>query len=267
MPRPLMLIMLAPNSSSASQSDELRILNSPRKLLFLTVAFFTVGMATLPLDLRITRFAQSTDLPGDFQRLIDFSEGFGHGLGVALIILTVGLVATSWKKPAVIAIYAFGAGLVADIAKVLVARHRPYHQVDFDGTLADTFIGWMPWLSGTPIEQATSSFPSAHSATAVGLALGLTRLFPKGKAAFVLLGVLGGIQRIDCYAHFASDVLIGASIAFGVAASLAFPRSIASRLIASECPTSESKEGPVDSQRRIANADNPVDPIAASNLR
>ncbi len=87
---------------------------------------------------------------------------------------------------------------------MLVARTRPL-AFDFHHDVWATFGRWLP---ATSVAQ---SFPSGHTATAAGLALGLAAMYPKGRWLFLLLAVLVGCQRIECGAHFLSDVLCGAA--------------------------------------------------------
>ena len=221
--------MIAPNTQLPTVSAG--VLNSPRALSLFAFGLFASAIACLAIDMPMVRFMRDTEPPGDIQRMVDFAEGFGHGLGVALIIVTVALLANSWKKAAILAIYAYGAGLICDAAKIVVARHRPYHEVDWDGRLADTFIAWLPWFNGVPVDQPTSSFPSAHTATAFGLAIGLSRLYPRGRYVFFGCATMGAIQRLDSYAHYASDVCAGAAIAFCVASLMACKWTVASQWI------------------------------------
>ena len=251
--------MLAPNTNNPVAKN-LTLADSPKALALTAFALLVAGFCCLGLDLPITRFFKATDPPGDIQRLIDFSEGFGHGLGVALIIFTVGLLAHSWKQPVIVAIYAFGAGLLSDVAKLLMARHRPYHHNELDGPVAETFIGWLPWLNDIPLEQATSSLPSAHAATAFGMAIALSRLFPRGQFVFFLVAILCGLQRIECYAHFTSDVVWGAAIAFGLASLLAHPSSIPSRLMKDNDREEAVAESTTSRSMTRGNADLPQTP-------
>ncbi|HBE71417.1 MAG TPA: hypothetical protein DDW52_25000 [Planctomycetaceae bacterium] len=57
------------------------------------------------------------------------------------------------------------------------------------------------------------SFPSGHSATAWGLAIGLCLAFPRASGVLVFVATLASIQRISSGAHYPSDVLAGAAIA------------------------------------------------------
>ena len=46
----------------------------------------------------------------------------------------------------------------------------------------------------------------------MALALALGWLYPKGKWLFLLLALLVACQRIECGAHYLSDVLCGAAV-------------------------------------------------------
>ena len=62
-------------------------------------------------------------------------------------------------------------------------------------------------------EYIYESFPSAHAAGAIAMAIGLSWLFPRGKVIFFTLAFLASFQRISSGAHWASDVIAGASLA------------------------------------------------------
>jgi membrane-associated phospholipid phosphatase len=111
-----------------------------------------------------------------------------------------------WAIPRVLTC-SLAAGGLADLLKLIVLRTRP-SGFNFDGTVWSTFGCWWPALTaGNPGQ----SFPSAHTATAVGFAVALTWLYPQGRTLFAVLAVLVGCQRIVCGAHYPSDVLIGAA--------------------------------------------------------
>jgi membrane-associated phospholipid phosphatase len=149
--------------------------------------------------------------------LLGVFENFGYGLGVAVIGLTIFVLdpARRWALPRVLGC-AFGAGLAANGLKLLLARARP-NNFDFVGDVWTTFGAWLPGTSAGSIGQ---SFPSAHTATAVGFAATLVWLYPRGRWLFPLFAVLVGCQRIQSGAHFLSDVLAGAAL--GSLISLAF---------------------------------------------
>ena len=61
------------------------------------------------------------------------------------------------------------------------------------------------------------SFPSAHTATAVGLAIGLSWMYPRGRWLFAVFAALVACQRMQSCAHYLSDTLFGATVGFLVA--------------------------------------------------
>ncbi len=64
------------------------------------------------------------------------------------------------------------------------------------------------------------SFPSGHAATAWGLAMGLSLAFPRASWIFGMLAISASVQRLTSGAHFPSDVLAGAVLAFLCCAAL-----------------------------------------------
>ncbi|MCP4814017.1 MAG: phosphatase PAP2 family protein, partial [Planctomycetaceae bacterium] len=51
------------------------------------------------------------------------------------------------------------------------------------------------------------------TATAVGLAIGLSYLFPRGRWLFTFFALLAALQRMDSGAHFLSDTLVATAVA------------------------------------------------------
>jgi membrane-associated phospholipid phosphatase len=151
---------------------------------------------------------------------------FGYGGTVIVIILAAcALDPRGWRVAPRLVISALGAGLAADLVKVLlVVRTRP-EASNLEGTAGDTFVSWFPPWAGERLRELgfkygsdLQSFPSAHTATAVGLAIGLTSLYPRGWWLFALLAALAGWQRIHSHSHFLSDVLAGAALGLLVGA-------------------------------------------------
>ncbi|MEN6458644.1 MAG: phosphatase PAP2 family protein [Thermoguttaceae bacterium] len=146
-------------------------------------------------------------------------EVFGHGLGVLLAALMIYQLDVSrrWAIPRVL-VCAFAAGVMADLVKMTLMRFRPHGlHFPFAGDVWNTFGDWWPALG---VSSDLQSFPSAHMATAVGLAAALVWLYPRGRIVFPLLAVLVGFQRIAAGAHYPSDVLVGAAVGCLVGALL-----------------------------------------------
>jgi membrane-associated phospholipid phosphatase len=196
------------NSQSAG-SDPSRHSRSLR--LIVPAAFVVLGCAALTIDIPLARWFEAQKLPGFVKKVFDLAEVFGHGAGVAAILLTAWVLAPEQRRrlPRVICC-AYGAGLAADGMKLLLSRGRPY-KTDLSSITSvwQTFQGWFPLFSGG---SAGQSFTSAHTATAVGLALGLAWMFPRGKWLFGAFAVLVALQRMAGPYHFCSDTLWGAAI-------------------------------------------------------
>ena len=174
----------------------------------LPVILALAGAAALAVDVPVVRVFQSKPLC-DYRTCLDTFEPFGHGLGVILILLALHQLDRQrrWAIPRVLGC-ALASGGVADLLKLLVIRFRP-HNLPAPDSVWETFQHWLPMFSGNSGQQ---SFPSAHTATAVGLAAALIWLYPQGRFLFILLAVLVGCQRIVSWAHYPSDVLVGAAI-------------------------------------------------------
>jgi membrane-associated phospholipid phosphatase len=143
------------------------------------------------------------------RKLCQLSEPFGHGIGVLAIGLLVFQLdpLRRWSVPRLLLI-SLGAGVAADMVKLFVARVRPRH-FDLSAAHGSDFSGWLPLLGAG---HTTQSFPSGHTAVAVGLAFGLSWLYPRGRWIFVALAILASCQRLDEGAHFLSDSLFGAAL-------------------------------------------------------
>ncbi|MEM7558788.1 MAG: phosphatase PAP2 family protein, partial [Planctomycetota bacterium] len=184
-------------------------------------------------------------LPGDLRKAINLSEAFAHGFGAAAILGAVLLVQGRSKQLIWTAIcITLVSGLLANGLKATVVRIRP-HQVGkievaqeskaqaAKPSGAVTFASHTEEAAGKAAESGAvkpekvqetfwdarqRSFPSGHAATACGLAIGLSLLFPRGTLLFGMLAGLACLQRLTSGAHFPSDVLAGASIATACAA-------------------------------------------------
>lgn len=179
------------------------------QVLGVAVVLALAGVVAVPFDGAVAHFFLGGGCPGELDKLFDLAEVFGHGTGAALVILTVWVLdPRGWRVAAWLAGATYGAGMGANVLKMLVARSRPNAVV---GEIIgwDTFQAWIPlWTAG----RGGQSFPSGHMATATGLAVGLAALVPRGRWLFAGFAVLAGCQRIESGAHFLSDVLWGAAV-------------------------------------------------------
>lgn len=192
---------------------------------YIPLTLCALGCAAFAIDLPAARWCRPdpvtghSRVPGMVRKTVSLAEVFAHGIGAAAIVLSV-LVLDPGQCRTIPRLFgaALGAGLVADLAKWLViARYRPA-AANLDGTVRETFIAWLPFWSEHFSQQkyrsAFQSFPSAHSAVAAGLAVGLAILYPRGRWWFALLALLSLLQRIEAGAHFPSDTLFGAALGF-----------------------------------------------------
>ncbi|MFO7907947.1 MAG: phosphatase PAP2 family protein [Planctomycetota bacterium] len=192
-----------------------------RRAYLLAISFAVASVIAGAIDMPVARFVSDSGMPGDLRKLFSVSEVFAHGMGVALILLAVVVLdPTSRRRVPRVACSAYGAGLIAQVAKLLLPRLRP-HVCDLSVPVWRTFfLGGadryvqLESLSGRDVH----SFPSGHSATAVGLAFGLAWLYPRGRWLFAFYALLAMMQRVESGAHFVSDTLAGAAIACLVAA-------------------------------------------------
>jgi membrane-associated phospholipid phosphatase len=189
--------------------------------LLLAPAMLLLAALATAVDCRLSHGALNGGwLVQMLRHALRVAEPFGHGLGVLLILLCVHQLdpARRWALPRVLA-GAWLAGIAANVVKLLVVRVRPHHFA-FEGGVWSTFGGWLP-LAGAG--SGGQSFPSAHTATAVGLAVVLAWLYPRGRYAFGILALLVACQRIAGGAHYLSDVLVGAAIGLVVGSVCTLP--------------------------------------------
>jgi membrane-associated phospholipid phosphatase len=207
-----------------------------RNTLLLVGGLALAGVLVVPFDGQAAHFCLGGGCPGELDKLFALSEVFGHGTGAFLVILTVWVLdPRGWRVAAWLAGATYGAGMGANVLKMLVERTRPNAVV---GQIIgwDTFQAWIPlWTAG----RGGQSFPSGHMATAVGLAVGLATLYPRGRWLFAAFAVLAGCQRIESGAHFPSDVLWGAAVGLlvGTAVMQGYTEWASKRLPSNSQPT------------------------------
>jgi membrane-associated phospholipid phosphatase len=169
----------------------------------------SVGVAALAVDVPLASWVQAGHCPSVVNQLCNLSDVFGHGLGVALIVVALAVL-DPWHRYAIprILAAALGSGMLANVLKLLLARTRPF-RFDLQSEGLESFIGWLPLLGNGSWEQ---SFPSSHTATAAGLAIVLAYFYPRGRWLFPAFAALVGGQRVLDMRHFLSDVFWGAAV-------------------------------------------------------
>lgn len=192
-----------------------------------------IGISLLILAALLSRFdvaiisaADPEHWPGDVKRMFQLSEIFAHGFGVALVVFAVWNLSPERRRyiPRLISCVAFPP-ITAHIIKLLVARHRPTTYLDEDLVPQWPESADPSWL-GAGMEVAwnthysTQSFPSAHAAIVCGLAIGMSYIFPRGRNLFLVVAIIAAVQRVIFFAHWPSDVAVGASLGFLISGGL-----------------------------------------------
>lgn len=207
--------------------DFRRLRGLPRRLLLLAIGCFALGTMAFLADLTVVGWFPDGDakspFPGDVRRIVRLAEAYAHGSGI-LLVGTAILVADRRRIAPVLAgwIFSFGGGALANVVKLLVARKRPLALEEAE-TVWQTFLApglGFGWGNSDLVGHPIQSFPSGHAAAAAGWTVALALTFPRAKWIFVLLATLACAQRIECGAHYLSDVLFGSGIGLGLAGLL-----------------------------------------------
>lgn len=178
----------------------------------LPAVLLLVALAVMPFDVRISRlcYKLANGKPKFLRSVLDNVEPFGHSVGIVTIALAVCCIDVRQRRSAATVISAgLGGGLAAAGLKLFISRTRPRNFDFLTNDVAATFQGFLP-LTSAP--SAAQSFPSAHTASAVGLAVVLTALYPRGRLLFAALAILVAGHRLHSGAHFPSDILLGALV-------------------------------------------------------
>jgi membrane-associated phospholipid phosphatase len=178
-------------------------------LLASAVLLITGAIAAFQVDCTVAQWFFQSRGPRYLHDLATISELFGRGECVLLVVILIWRLdrARLWAIPG-LAATALLSGLSADAVKMLIARVRPHH---FD-ILKGVWGSFGPWLPLGSLGSPNQSFPSAHTATAMGLAISLMVVYPRARWLFCLAPLLVAYQRMDSGAHFLSDVLCGAAV-------------------------------------------------------
>jgi membrane-associated phospholipid phosphatase len=206
----------------------------PLRGRILSISLILVAAAAIGLwiDTTVARWLDIDRLPGDIKRILGLTEFFAHGVGVAFIGWCIWQLSPTSRRylPRLLACSILP-GMAANALKLSVARLRPgYYGENLPANILDSWIGGLGGVWGARGEFGTyfaTSFPSGHAATAFGLALGLSWLFPAGRGLFLTLAVLSSFQRITHSSHWFSDTLFGAALATAIAGTLVAQNPIA----------------------------------------
>ena len=184
--------------------------------------FLGLGLVALPIDGWVSRTAATIHLRGDIEGTLAVGELFGNGIGAIFVLLAVA--ALDDRRIVVrLACCAFLPGLFASLLKVFVVRVRPIYLEE--ATLSSLVCGFVdPAAFQIPGEgYPVQSFPSGHTATAVGLAIGLAWRYPQATWLFISMAVLTAAERVMHRAHYVSDTLLSTSIAMLISGGFVRP--------------------------------------------
>lgn len=198
--------------------DERRLTPLTRWLLLPALLLTGAGLSLVFLDLPLAEACLTRAVPDELHRFVRSIEPFAtpHGQAVILVGMFVLFPLQRRMIPRILT-GALGAGLTANVVKLLIGRCRPKY-FDFQAqSIFDSFAGFLPFLQDGP---SLNSFPSAHTASAVAFAVLLTRWAPRGAWFFGSLAVLVALQRIEVCQHFTSDLFVGAAVGWLVGQSL-----------------------------------------------
>ena len=200
--------------------------------MIIIAALVVLGLLAFPTDIAVVLWIQNSHPPKELLRFLNFAEVFGHGIGVAAIMIgtfcldgsiqfpSITWPAIRWPTFQPTTAKRYGArmlgGLMAGplavlLLKQLIDRARP-RATNFDvvASVLDTF-GTASLAAGPRGSSDLHSFPSGHSATAAALATVLIWKYPQGRLFFLTLAVSACLQRIFSMSHYPSDAFLGAA--------------------------------------------------------
>ena len=207
-----------------------------------------VAVACLSIDVQIARFFKAGRTPSFIREMVQNTEPFGHGVGVVFLLLVAGQIDRKrWKSYLSTGVITLGAGLCANLIKLTFGRARPRGLDLTSVDVLQSFHGWFPYLSGI---EASQSFPSGHTTVAFAFAVCLSAMHPQAKGIFFFLAAFVAFGRVQCGAHFPSDVFAGAALGWTVSI-LALEKTTFSKLTV-RFPQPDGKQAPSVSVSRVA---------------
>lgn len=181
--------------------------------------FSLVSMALIdkPLALWLKGGGLAPDTFGFFKTITDIGLG-GHWYVLALLAwagctVASGLALTTtahevWRLRARSAAYVLAtmiaAGLLVQILKLAIGRLRPRLLFENGAYGFDPFSG-------------ANSYPSGHSQVIWSVMIALWFVYPRYRAAYVVVAVLVSASRVATTVHFLSDAVMGSVLAVVVA--------------------------------------------------
>jgi membrane-associated phospholipid phosphatase len=200
-----------------SDSDE-----ATRKRYFVPLWLFVAIMAIIgevavwPFDLQISQYYRTTKIPSELNKLVNISEAFAHGTGIAVILLTLFWMDIPRRKSLlIVTLIVILSSVASNTSKRIYPRLRPH--TDHDVFVVSAADSWTYAAKIKKSDSTVQSFPSGHSAATIAFAIGLAFVYPRGRWIFLSLAVLACFQRVLCAAHYPTDVFAGAFVGCAVA--------------------------------------------------
>lgn len=118
---------------------------------------------------------------------------------------------SQWARGTLLVAAVAAAGIVGELLKLVLRRERPWAH---DGEYVFRSFAERPFSSGG------LAWPSSHAVVAFGAAAMLSRLFPRARLIWWGLAWGCGLTRVADRAHFVSDVVTSAVVAWLVVAAI-----------------------------------------------
>jgi len=183
----------------------------------------------MPWDLELSRWIRSLHIPGDLHKFLQLTESIAHFLTCCWLFACLAWVDIGKRRILGIGwcFVLFGGG-IANLFKGVIPRVRPHALEKMPLALQpqNNLDIWGTPFSGSWFDESNRSFPSGHSATAISVAIALSIIYPRGKWFIFPLAICACFQRVECGAHYVSDVFLGISIAL-ICSQFFWPRMFA----------------------------------------
>ncbi len=192
-----------------------------RRALWAITTALAVILSILVVDRPVALFfhGQSETLRDVFRFITRFGVSTGYLIGAAIAFAALRIAALLPRLIACadrlrayshVPLFFFSAiavpGLAVDLVKTVFGRARP-KLLFSDGSYSFTWWG---------TQSDYWSFPSGHTANAVAIALALGMIWPRFGALYAIFAVLIAASRVVITAHYLSDVVMGAFLAFAI---------------------------------------------------
>ncbi|HVZ94489.1 MAG TPA: phosphatase PAP2 family protein [Phycisphaerales bacterium] len=217
--------------------------SSPARLLAIAAVAAVLVLILLPIEGDISGFVVSMAPGGDFRRELTVLQQFGSATTIILVAILIALLDRPRLPRMFDYLLAAGATwLAVFIVKISAGRVRPLHDephrfvgpfraVPVGKAQAETY-SWEFWKPGV---SELWSMPSSHTALAVTAAVFLSIVYPKLRPLVIGWAILVALCRMMFDAHYPSDVVAGAAIAWIISAPIV-SCSLGTRLIGSKAP-------------------------------